>query len=72
VIETGSDDVFSTVLEGASQVHAGAVPWRLAEGCVSSIQSRYVVTIEIVTVTHEHSAGARACLGRRYELLRYG
>jgi hypothetical protein len=72
VIGTGSDDVFSTVLEGASQVHARAVPWRLAEGCVSSIQSRYVVTIEIVIITHEHSTGARACMGRRYELLWYG
>ena len=31
----------SAVLEGASQVHAREVPWRLAEGCLSSIQSRY-------------------------------
>ena len=31
----------STVLGGASQVHARAIPWRLAEGRVSPIQSRY-------------------------------
>ena len=35
----------SAVLEGASQVHARAVPWRLAEGCLYSIQSRYVLPI---------------------------
>ena len=32
----------SAVLEGPSPVHARAVPWRLAKGRVSSIQSRYV------------------------------
>jgi hypothetical protein len=37
--------VCSAVLEGASQVHARAVPWRLAEGCLYSIQSRYIFPI---------------------------
>ena len=32
----------SAVLEGASQVHARTVPWGLAEGCLYSIQSRYI------------------------------
>jgi hypothetical protein len=36
----------STILERATQVHAGAVPWGLAEGCVHSIQSRYILPIE--------------------------
>ena len=35
----------SAVLEGASQVYARAVPWRLAEGRLSSVQSRYVFPI---------------------------
>jgi hypothetical protein len=35
----------STVLEGASQVHARTVPWGLAEGRVYSIQSRYGLPI---------------------------
>jgi hypothetical protein len=26
---------------------------------------------EIANIAHEYSAGARACLGRRYEVLRY-
>ena len=46
MIGTGSHGFISAVLEGASQVHARAVPWGLAEGRVSSIQSRYVVSIE--------------------------
>ena len=46
MIGTGSHDVFSTVLEGAQQIHARAVPWTLAEGCVSSVQPRYVAPIE--------------------------
>ena len=32
----------STVLGATSQIHARAIPWRLAEGRVSSIQSRYI------------------------------
>ena len=32
----------SAILEGASQVHAGEIPWRLAKGRVYSVQSRYV------------------------------
>jgi hypothetical protein len=36
----------STILEGAAQVHARAVPRRLAEGCIPSIQSRYILPIE--------------------------
>jgi hypothetical protein len=35
----------STVLEGASQVHARTFPWRLAEECLYSIQSGYVLLI---------------------------
>ena len=35
----------SAVLEGASQVHAREIPWRLAEGCLYSIQSRYILPI---------------------------
>src|SRR5882757_6792617 len=35
----------STVLEGASQVYARAVPWGLAEGRVCSIQPRYAFPI---------------------------
>ena len=60
----------SAVLEGASQVHARTFPWRLAEGRVSSIQSRYVVPIEILLILLTNALGARACLGRRLELLR--
>jgi hypothetical protein len=36
----------STILEGATQVHARTLPWRLAEGCIHSIQSRYILSIE--------------------------
>jgi hypothetical protein len=36
----------STILERATQVHARAVPWRLAEGRIHSIQSRYILHIE--------------------------
>src|SRR6266566_5653294 len=32
----------STILERATQVHARAVPWGLAEGRIYSIQSRYI------------------------------
>ena len=32
----------STILERATQVHARAVPWRLAEGRIYAIQSRYI------------------------------
>jgi hypothetical protein len=35
----------SAVLEGTTQVHARAVPWRLAEGRIYSIQSRYILPI---------------------------
>ena len=35
----------SAVLEGAPQVHAREVPWRLAEGCLYSIQPRYILPI---------------------------
>jgi len=59
----------STILGGATQVHARAVPWGLAERRVSAIQSRYILSTKTVVVAHEHSAGARACLGRRCELL---
>jgi hypothetical protein len=36
----------STILERATQVHARAVPWRLAEGRIHSFQSRYIFPIE--------------------------
>jgi hypothetical protein len=36
----------STILERPTQVHARALPWRLAEGCIHSIQSRYIFPIE--------------------------
>jgi hypothetical protein len=36
----------STILEGATQVHARTLPWRLAERCIYSIQSRYILPIE--------------------------
>jgi hypothetical protein len=36
----------STILERATQVHARAVPWGLAKGCIHSIQSRYILPIE--------------------------
>ena len=59
----------SAILEGASQVHARTVPWRLAEGCLYSIQSRYVsVHRNMVITSQECFAGARGCLGKRYEL----
>jgi len=32
----------SAVLEGASQIHAREIPWRLAKGRFYSVQSRYV------------------------------
>jgi hypothetical protein len=32
----------SAVLGATSQIHARTIPWRLAKGCVSSIQSRYI------------------------------
>jgi hypothetical protein len=35
----------STILERATQVHARAVPWQLAEGRIYSIQSRYMLPI---------------------------
>ena len=37
---------YSVVLEGATQVHARAVPWRLAEGRIYSIQPRYMMPIK--------------------------
>ena len=36
----------STILERAAQVHARTLPWRLAERCIHSIQSRYISSIE--------------------------
>jgi hypothetical protein len=36
----------STMLERATQVHAGAVPRGLAEGCIHSFQPRYILSIE--------------------------
>src|SRR6266566_271457 len=61
----------STILERATQVHARALPWGLAQGCVHSIQSRYTFTHQrTAVIAHERSAGARACLGRRCEMLR--
>jgi len=36
----------STILERATQVHARTLPWRLAEGCIHPIQSRYTLPIE--------------------------
>ena len=35
----------SAILEGASQVYAREIPWRLAEGCLYPIQSRYILPI---------------------------
>ncbi len=59
----------SALLGATSQIHARAIPWRLAKGRVSSIQSRYILPRrDTVIMTHEHFAGARACLGRRCEL----
>jgi hypothetical protein len=59
----------SAILEGASQVHARAVPWGLAQGRLYSIQSRYVlVHHNIIAMTQDCFAGARACVGRRCEL----
>jgi hypothetical protein len=62
----------SSILEGATQVHARAVPWQLAEGCIYPIQPRYILPVEeLADIAHEYFAGARACLGRRYEVVRY-
>jgi hypothetical protein len=36
----------STILERAPQVHPRALPWRVAEECIRSIQSRYISPIE--------------------------
>ena len=59
----------SSLLEGATQVHAGAVPWGLVEGRVYPIQSRYTLPIVYtIIITHKDSVGARACVGRRCEL----
>jgi hypothetical protein len=44
----------SAVLERATQVHAGTVPWGLAERRVSAIQSRYILPTRTVVITHEH------------------
>lgn len=45
----------SAVLERATQVHAGTVPWRLAERRVSAIQSRYTVSFpRAVVIAYEH------------------
>ncbi len=35
----------STVLEGATQVHARTISWGLAEGRIYTIQSRYILPI---------------------------
>jgi hypothetical protein len=43
----------SAVLEGATQVHAGAVPWQLAEGRIYSIQSRYCICCPSHDCTHK-------------------
>jgi hypothetical protein len=64
----------STILEGTTQVHARAVPRRLAEGCIPSVQSRYILRIDSEELpswlmNSALSAGARACLGRRCEVL---
>ena len=59
----------SSLLEGATQIHAGAVPWGLAQRRVYPIQSRYTLPIVyIITITHKYSVGARACVGRRCEV----
>ena len=58
----------SAILEGALQVYARAVPWRLAEGRLYPLQSRYVSDsqfIVVVAMAQECFAGARACVGRR-------
>ena len=70
IIVTGTEKPCSAVLGTTSHIYARAIPWRLAEGCVSSIQSRYIYIYsrDTVTMTHEHLTGPRACLGRRYEL----
>jgi hypothetical protein len=61
----------STILERTTQVHARALPGGLAKGCIYPIQSRYIFTHQrTAIVAQEHSAGARACLGRRCEMLR--
>ncbi len=69
--DTVLKEFHSAVLEGASQVHARAVPWQLAEGRIYAIQSRYTFPITRLNllISHKHIAGARACLGRRCELL---
>ena len=44
----------SAVLERATQVHAGTVPWGLAERRVSAIQSRYILPTAAVVIAYEH------------------
>lgn len=58
----------SAVLERATQVQAGTIPWGLAERRVSAIQSRYMLPTRTVVISRT-LAGARACLGRRCEPL---
>ena len=36
----------SAVLGATSEIYARAIPWRLAEGCISSIQSRYIISLQ--------------------------
>jgi hypothetical protein len=44
----------SAVLERTTQVHAGTVPWGLAERRVSAIQSRYIFHTRAVVIAYEH------------------
>src|SRR6266852_9068475 len=44
----------STVLEGATQVHARAVPWQLAKGRIYAIQSRYMIELTPSHMSQTH------------------
>ena len=68
----------STILERATQVHARTVPWGLAEGCIHSIQSRYIFPVEelpsqLISFPQVPAPvwgdGARCCIYLRVESL---
>ena len=69
---------YSTILERTAQVHARTVPWRLAEGCIHSIQSRYIFPVKALPSQFMNTPqvpapvwedGARCCVYLRVEFL---
>ena len=71
----------STVLGGTTQVHARAIPRRLAEGCVYPIQSRYsfadrrsqylisLLTNTLQVLVPVWAEGASCCSVREWRIL---